>query len=184
MKTYKLLKEVNYNDVAFFFNVPIAEAKQIISKSAFPTSRAYGQSPTITKHDTAFVSDIEKPIRSVVRDLDGRGVIEVSVERHNKGVPTSKLQSYGENTSFIKAISFTGKQTILNDILNAEQYRKLQQIWLYSSVYGRKHWHKKTCIFIRTTDWAVEYLESRGIENVESRVADVLESKKELNPIG
>ena len=173
MKTFNQIKELNYNDISFFLGIPVIDAKFIVECKAYPLSHQRDDNIKIGIQDYIEIKHVEKPIHSNSA-LDGKGVIETVVKTYNKGVTPHRFMEFGQNKSFIKAIKFTGKYAILNDILNADQYSKLQRIWLFSDVYGKKRWSKKTAIFIRVNDWALEYLESRGIENVNEKVLEVI----------
>ena len=173
MKTFNQIKELNYNDISFFLGISVIDAKFIIECKAFPLSHQRGDIIKIGIKDYIEVKHVEKPIHSNSA-LDGKGVIETVVKTYNKGVTPHKFMEFGQNKNFIKAIKFTGKYAILNDILNPVQYLKLQKIWLFSNVYGKKRWSKKTAIFIKVNDWAKDYLESRGIDNVDEKVLKVI----------
>ena len=179
MQIFKQIKQVNHNDISFFLGIPVIDAKFLIKSEIFPLSHLKGQKVRIGIKDYIDVSLVEKPIRANSK-LDGKGTIETVVNIYNKGVTPHKFMEFGQNPVFIKAIKFTGKSTIVNEILNSEQYEKLQRIWLFSNVYGKKRFSKNASIFIRTNEWAKEYLESRGIQDIDEQVSKTLDIKKEL----
>ena len=179
MKTFKKIKQVNHNDISFFLGIPVIDAKFLIECEIFPLSQQKREKVSIGIKDYVDVNLIEKPIHSNSK-LDGKGTIETVVETYNKGVTPHKFMEFGQNPVFIKAIKFTGKSTIVNEILNTEQYEKLQRIWLFSNVYGNPRFSKNAAIFIATNTWAKEYLESRGIQDIDEQVSRTLDIKKEL----
>lgn len=179
MKTFEQIKTVNHNDISFFLGIPVIDAKFLIELEIFPLTHEKRGVVKIGINDRIETMLVEKPIHSN-SELDGKGTIETVVETYNKGVTPHKFMEFGQSAGFIKAIKFTGKYTILNEILNPEQLLKLQKIWLFSNVYNKKRWSKNASIFIRANIWAKVYLESRGIQNVLQEVSNTLDTKKEL----
>ena len=179
MKTFKQIKQVNHNDISFFLGIPVIDAKFLIKCKIFPLSQSKGEKVSIGIKDYVDVNLIEKPIHANSK-LDGKGMIETVVNTYNKGVTPHRFMEFGQNPVFINAIKFTGKSTIANEILNTEQYEKLQRIWLFSNVYDKKRFSKNAATFIRTNEWAKEYLESRGIQDIDEQVSKTLDTKKEL----
>jgi hypothetical protein len=64
--------------------------------------------------------------------------------------------------------------------MNPKQLLKLQKIWLFANIYGKKRWSKNAAVFIRTSTWAKDYLESRGVQNIDQEVSNTLDTKEEL----
>ena len=80
-------------------------------------------------------------------EFDGRRTIEVMVEQYNKGVSLAQLKKWAESKTYIKSLKFTGKENILNEILNADQYFKLQIHWAFAAVYAVKHLTKTSHLY-------------------------------------
>ena len=177
MQTFKQIKELNYNDISLFLDIPLYSAKFLIEGERCLSNENF-EKITIGIKDTISVELVEKPIHSN-SDLDGKGTIETIVNMYNKYTPPSKMMEFGQNKAFIKAVKFTGKHTILNKIMNPEQLLKLQKIWLFANIYGKKRWSKNAAIFTRTNSWAKGYLASRGVQNIDQEVSDTLDTKEE-----
>ena len=180
MKTYQELKEINYQAVMFFLGKTTEQAKELIYQKGSPTCAASGEKVKITPSHTAFIKDLEVPLRSVYPQFDGKGMIEVMIEQHNKGVSMAQLKKWAESKTCIKSLKFTGKESILNEILNADQYFKLQTSWAFAAVYAVKHLTKRQAVFIRTTPGLEEELKSRGVINLASKIDRVINPVEEL----
>ena len=168
MKTYKDIKKLNFNDVAFFTGVSTSEAKWNIAHFFYKTEKLLNENitktgvPKLTINDYIDVNEIETKIKSSTV-LDGFNNIEHIVNTYNKGVPLTTLMEYAENKAFIKSLKFTGKYSILNDILNSDQLEKLRKLWLLRNCYHVKNYSKNTIKFIRNNCWAISYLVDNGI---------------------
>ena len=179
MQTFKQIKELNYNDISLFLGIPVIDAKYLIESKIFPLSREVREIAKIGINDCIGIKLVEKPIHSN-SDLDGKGTIETIVNMYNKCIPPSKMIEFAHSKTFINAVKFTGKHTIINKILNPEQLLKLQKICLFANIYGKKRWSKNAAVFIRTNSWAKDYLEFKGIQNIYQEVSDTLDTKEEL----
>ena len=179
MQTFKQIKELNYNDISLFLGIPVIDAKFLIEMEIYPLSRSEGLEVKIGINDCIGIQLVEKPIHSN-SDLDGKGTIETIVNMYNKYTPPSKMIEFGQSKALINAVKFTGKHTILNKIMNPEQLLKLQKIWLFANIYGKKRWSKNAAVFIRTSTWAKDYLESRGVQNIDQEVSNTLDAREEL----
>lgn len=166
MKNYNDITHINYNDLAFIQGITPADAKWEIALKLWalkdvPTT-AKG-APKVKVTDAAPVDKFDFTMRSNSH-LDGQDKLKYMVDYYNKGCDVNTLRAYGENKTFIKKLKFTGKHSILNDILNPDQLRKLQQIWLFSNVYGKTKFSDEAIKFISKHKWSEEYLESKGIK--------------------
>lgn len=91
-------------------------------------------------------------------ELNNEDHIDYHINFFNKGVSFTKLSQYSKNKSFEKAIKFTGKSFILNDILNRDQMLLLQKRWTLSNTYNVRTWSKKAMKFIEKNEWVKTYL--------------------------
>lgn len=162
MKTSKQIKHVNSNDIQFILGKSPNEAKSVIAKALNIKEVNSKGIPLVKASDKAPVEDIDFTIRSNSA-LDGACYFEVIVDRFNQGIDMGALRNFGEDKRFIKKLKFTGKYHILNEIMNDDQYLKLQKIWLFSNVYGKKKPSLEAQEFISKNDWAKEYLKTKGI---------------------
>lgn len=162
-KTPKEITKLNYNDIAFFFNKSTSDAKWDMSTYFYSTEKALAENltksgtPKIGKNDLVDKSEFEVKIRSCSK-LDGLPQIDFIIETYNKEIPLDRLRKYSETTAFINALQFTGKHTILNQILNESQLLKLQKTWLLKNTIYVSSWSKKCTDFIKANDWCVSYL--------------------------
>ena len=185
LKTPNEIQKLNYNDVAFLTNKSTSEAKWDMSTYIYKSEDEIYENltktgvPKIGINDLVDKSDFETKIKSCSA-LDGLNSIDHLIETHNKGIPTSGLLKFSENPTFRKAIKFTGKYSILNDILNREQFLKLQKSWLFNQTYGKDRFSDKTIKFIITNDWSTEYLTDKGISHdiITEQIEKYNESKK------
>lgn len=165
MKTTNDIKYLNYNDLSFFLGISPMDAKWEIAQHLFTPSTIPVTSkgaPKIKISDQVETDKIDFTIRSNSA-LDGSCRFTYLVDYYNKGITMDALRNFGENKTFIKKLKFTGKFEILNEIMNDEQYLKLQKIWLFASVYGKSKPSKNASEFIKANEWSKDYLESRGI---------------------
>jgi hypothetical protein len=166
MKTTKQIKTLSYNDLAFFLGISTLDAKWKIAEHFYKPKdlplTAKG-TPKIKVSDQIEVDKIDFTMHSN-SDLDGGCKFTYLVNYFNNGVSMDYLRGFGESKTFIKKLKFTGKHGILNDIMNEEQYLKLQKIWLYANIYGRSRPTKEASEFINKHDWAKLYLKTKGIE--------------------
>ena len=181
MKNHQELTELNFQAVMFFLGKTTEQAKELIYQKGFPTCVAAGEKVKITPSQMAPLKELEVKITSVYPEFDGKGKIEITVEAYNKGVSMAQLKKWSENKGYIKSLKFTGKESILNEILNEEQYKKLQVLWAFAAVYPVAHYTKRQAIFIRTTPGLEEALKCKGIVNVSEKVDRVLNPVEELN---
>ena len=140
MKTFKEIKKLNFNDLAFF----------------------KGYSTTDAKWEIAPLLYSPENIKTTKKDQ-----MEYLCEFYNKGIPLSKLKEYSESTTFTKALKFTGKYLIVNDILRTDQLLKIQKTWLLKNTYYVKLWSVKTTEFINLNSWATDFLIGNGIDSTE-----------------
>lgn len=166
MKTFKDLTHLNYQQIAFFKNIPIVDAKWEVVKALKIKSKDLKVSkkrvPRIKMTDIVPSNAIDFKIKSN-SSLEGENRLEYLTNYYNKGVDMQTLKFLGEHTAFIKKIKFIGKHKILEDILNPDQLKKLQQIWLFANCYNKKKFSKEAVAFINNHDWAAKYLESKGV---------------------
>ena len=180
MKTYKELTELNFQAVMFFLDKTIVQAKEIIYEKGFPAYYNSGEEVKITPSQKAPLKDIEVLVTSVFPQFNGKGKIEISVDMFNKGVSMARLKKWAENKAYIKSLKFTGKESILNEILNADQYFKLQISWAFAAVYAVRHLTKRQAIFIRTTPGLEEELKARGVEGLSRKIDRVINPIEDL----
>lgn len=184
MKTYKDIKQINYNDLSFFKSIKIEEAKFFIAsvlEAYRPNSIEFNKSgsPRVKVTDLIKVEDAHLKINSC-SNLDQKNLIEYYVNYFNNGVPIQKLREYSMNKQYIKALKFTGNHTIVNDILNRKQLRKLQETWLLKNCLFINRFSKNTVNFIiENESWSIEYLLNNNIKkeaiekNLNKSVANV-----------
>tara|TARA_R110000803_G_scaffold10007_6_gene31104 strand:+ start:1236 stop:1784 length:549 start_codon:yes stop_codon:yes gene_type:complete len=160
------IKELNYNDIAFFTGKTITEIKWEMSTHLYTTKNIDENldkrgNPKVSLTDLVNKSLFETEIRSC-SDLEGLNYIDHVVSSYNKGIDLTRLRSYAEKDTFIKALRFTGKFNIINEILNEKQYKLLQEKWLFANTYSKKAWTDNCFKFIISNKWSIGYLESHG----------------------
>ena len=180
MKTPKDLIQLNFNDVAFFLGISTTDAKFKILDSYDLSEEDYDKYisektgvPKIGINDFVEKEKFEYKIKSC-SILEGKNSIDYHVKVFNKGIPMSRIQEYGENKSFIKALKFTGKNNILNEILCKDQLFILQKCWVLKNTYQVKRWSEKCIEFIESNKWTFDYLSRYISLEIE------LEKQKEL----
>ena len=169
MKTFKEIKKLNFNDLAFFKGYSTTDAKWEIAPLLYSPENIKTTkkgSPIVGVSEFFDVANFDFSMRSNSK-LDGQDQMEYLCEFYNKGIPLSKLKEYSENTTFTKALKFTGKYLIVNDILRTDQLLKIQKTWLLKNTYYVKLWSVKTTEFINLNSWATDFLISNGIDSTE-----------------
>ena len=179
MKTKNDFTELNYNEYAFFKGVSTTDAKwefmvHIFKKDWWPKHEeaiknkvaskylTKAGNPRITAKDLVSIKDLDFTMRSNSPSMDGKSRFEYLVDYYNKGIPLNSLREFSDKDGFIKAIRFTGKDTVINDILNPDQLIKLQKTWLLRSF---EHGILDTAIrFEDANEWASQYLYENGID--------------------
>lgn len=175
MKKPEDIVQLNFNDIAFFFGIPSIDAKWVVLNNLNLNPSGLKELinektgvPKIGKGDYINKACVERKIKSCSPILEGRPHIDYHIEVYNRGISLTNLREFSENKSFVKALKFTGKYTILNDILNKEQYLRLQKSWVYKNTYRVDRFSKNCLEFIKKNKWAEKYLLSKGI-NIEGR---------------
>ena len=168
MKTSEQITKLNFNDLAFFRNITATDSKWLIYKHFYKSEEDLKNNlsttgkPKIGIADTVDKSAFETKMVSNSH-LDGKNNIDYHINYYNNGVPLNTLREFSEYEAYMKAFKFTGKKQILNDILKPSQLLQLQKSWLKTNIYSKKNWSKNTALFIQDTNWAVEFLQSIGI---------------------
>ena len=190
MKTPEQITKLTFNDLAFFRGITTTDAKWEMAHVIFKPEEleenlTKSGTPKITAKETVSKSDFETQIRSN-SILDGKNNIDYLISVYNKGVDLNRLKEYSQNKAFIKALKFTGKNDILNSILNKEQYLKLQKTWLFINVYSVNNYSDKTIQFIKNNKWTLPYLIEKGVDEfkIKEQIERYEESKKKNNTLG
>lgn len=167
----KDVKELNFNDVAFFLNISVTDAKWKIAPHVY-TPETIENNLTTTGIPKISVKDVfskelfDQKIKSCSH-LEGKSLIDYTVETYNHGVSLTKLKEYSENKTFIKALYFTGKYSILNKILNKDQLKKVQKHWVLKNTYLRNTWSENCIKFIESNKWVFDYLVAYNITEID-----------------
>lgn len=157
------IEKLNFNDVAFFFNESSGDAKWRIAPFIFGSPKILENNltksgvPKISSKEFVFKKDIDIKIKSCSA-LDGLNMIDYTIETYNKGIPADRLIKYKDNSTFAKALKFTGKYSILNDILNKEQFLTLKKSWLLQSLYSNNTFIN----FQAKNDWAAGFVQKKN----------------------
>lgn len=164
MKTKDDIKDLNFQDYAFFKGVSLLDAKWVFASRLFTPENLETTKtgiPKITASDRLPVKDFDFTMRSNSL-LDGQCQLQYLCDYYNRGVAVSKIMEYSENKSFVKAMKFTGKDSIVNEILNRDQLLKIQKTWLLkNSFYSIKEVAIK---FEISHKWAAEYMTISGVD--------------------
>jgi len=185
MKTSEQITKLNFNDLSFFRNITATDSKWLIYNHYFKSEKdlkdnlsATGK-PKIGISDTVDKSAFETKMISNSH-LDGKNNIDYHIDYYNNGVPLNTLREFSQNEPYRKALKFTGKKQILNDILKPSQLLQLQKTWLEANIYSKKTWSKQTALFIQNTEWAVGHLKSIGISKsqVERQLVEPLKKEQ------
>ncbi len=186
----KLIKKVNFNDIAFFKGCTTSEAKEIVIRTLYPGKEALHindkGNPVVSVDDTIDVSHIDYKMKSCSDKFEGKSYVQYLANFNNKGTTKQALLKFSKSVSFTKALKFTGKHTILNEILNKDQYRILQQTWLLENTLYHDRFSKNAIKFILENDWSSDYLKSKGIfsDKIEAEIKlylNEIEKKKKRN---
>lgn len=166
MKTSKDFTELDFNELAFFAGINAIDAKWEIASTIYPVDKIEVNdkgTPKVTKKDVIKVEkyDFKMKSNSV---LEGKSRLIYLCDYYNKGTDNQHLKTYSESKTFVKAIAFTGTNSVLNEILNREQYLKLQKSWLFTNVYTNHYLTANAEKFIKKHKWAIEYLTEKGID--------------------
>lgn len=163
MKTFKQIQELDYNDLAFFTGLSPGDSKWEIAANLGKKEITLSGIPVIGKEDTIKPCHYNFTIRSNSR-LEGKNKMKYLVKYYNKGTHMHQLMEFSQNETFIKALEFTGKYKILNDILNRKQYLKLQKSWIKSHLLlTNNHVSAKAQKFIKRHSWSRKYLKEQLI---------------------
>ncbi len=169
MKTKTDFKELNFNEYAFFKGCSTTEAKWEFADHVFPENWEGEEkyltktgSSKINKNDTVDYNSLDFTIRSN-SILEGKCQLGYLCDFYNKGVPLNTLRKYSENPTFVKALSFTGKNQVISDIINPEQLMKLQKTWLLKNVMMKNTLSDNTVKFIENNNWATSFLVSSDV---------------------
>ena len=168
MKTKNEITEFNYNDLSFFTGKPVIESKCKIADILKIEDTTPKGLPKIKITDKIPVSKIDFTMKSS-SELEGKSRFEYLCDFYNKEIPLNTLREMSQSKASIKAIKFTGLNDILNQILNKEQYLKLQKTWLFSNVFEPRYLTDKALLFIENNEWAESYLSEKGI-NIDSKI--------------
>lgn len=170
LKEPKDLNKLNFNDISFLKNISLDEAKWAVANFLYTEKHLWATDekgvyinlskrmiPKLKKTDLIDKDKVEVKIKSCSH-LEGRNLIDYTIESYNKGVDLTRLRKYSENIVFSNSISFTGKHDVLNDILNRNQLLLLQKKWVLKNTYMTNRWSKKTIDFIKNNSWVAGYL--------------------------
>jgi len=163
MKTKKTITHLNYNDLAFFTGESVINCKWIIAGILKIEDETPKGLPKVKISDKIKVSEVDFKINSS-SVLDKKSRFEYLCDFYNAGTTIDNLRILSEHKPFIKAIRFTGKDSVLNDILNKEQLLRLQKTWIFTNTYMPRFLTDGADKFIKKYDWAKPYLESLGID--------------------
>lgn len=165
MKTHNDLKELNYNDLSFFTGKPVLDCKWMIAeilKIDEVTAKGY---PKVKISETVSKDKVDFTMRSNSL-LDGENQFEYLCNHYNKGTTINNLFNFSESKTFIKKIKFTGKHSVLNEILHPEQLLKLQKTWLLKNLgkYRNNVLTDDAYKFIKKHEWAKDYVKDHGVD--------------------
>ena len=163
MKTKKTITHLNYNDLAFFTGESVIDCKWKIAGILKIENETLKGLPKVKVSDKIKVSDVDFRITSN-SVLDKKNRFEYLCDFYNTGTTIDNLRRLSEHKPFIKAVRFTGKDSVLNDILNKEQLLRLQKTWIFANTYMPRFLTDGAEEFIKKYDWAKPYLESRGVD--------------------
>lgn len=160
MKTKNDIKKLNFNDYAFFKGVSTTDAKWKFAEFLFPTEEieenlTKSGTPKIGINDYLPVDNFDFKMRSNSK-LDGLSQFEYLCDYYNSGIPLNTLREFSENTTYIKALKFTGKNNIINEILNTEQLLKLQKTWILKTFQTINF--DNLIKFEMSNDWVINFL--------------------------
>lgn len=179
MKTHKDIKNLNYNDIAFFTGKSVLDCKWLIAgilNIEEVTAKGY---PKIKITDTVPKEKVDFTMRSNSL-LDGEDQFEYLCNHYNKGTTINNLFNFSENKTFIKKIDFNGKHTILKDILNPDQSLKLQKTWLLKNLgnYRNNVLTDNAYKFIKKHEWAEDCVAANAVD-IKRLISEY--EKKEIN---
>lgn len=180
IKTPEQIVDLNFNDLAFFKGITTSEAKWEMANLLYSEKDLYeiehedGSYKNLNKSGIPIIKKTERLKKSLFEtkikscsNLEGKNHIDFIIKSFNKPIPLQKLKEFSESKTFSKALKFTGKHEILNEILNRDQYLILQKSWLFSNAYLAYLYSDKTKFFVKNNPWAINYLVSKGIEKSE-----------------
>lgn len=163
MKTFNDIQELNYNDLAFFTGLSVNDSKWEIAAKFGKTVFSQDGVPIIGKEETIKPLYFNFTIRSNSK-LEGQNKMEYLVNYYNKGTHKHQLMEFSQNEAYINALKFTGKYSILNEILNREQLLQLQKKWLVMHLrLSNNYASSKVQQFIEDNAWAKAYLSQDSI---------------------
>lgn len=186
MKTYDQIKTITFNDYAFFKGVSATEAKWAFAGILYSKVKdiplTKSGSPNINAKETLHKDQFDFTMKSN-SELDKQDQMRYLCDFYNKGIPKEKLKMYAYNKSCIKSLKIIGKDSIVNQILNDDQYRILQKTWVLKGCYMKFRIDEKCLAFILKHDWTIEYLMEKGVpkgllEEELRKYQEALESKK------
>lgn len=160
MKTFKDIKELNFNELAFFSGKSTLEAKVFIAKH-LDIKEETKSGPKVKITDRINASNYDFTMKSNSR-LEGQNRMEYLCDYYNKGTDLQNLRKLSESKTFINALKFTGISSILNDILNREQLLKLQKTWLLHHIFVSRKISEKAFNFSKKHTWVEDYLKLNG----------------------
>lgn len=157
MKTYNDITHLSYNDLSFFSGMSVIDCKFFIAKHLEIKKVTKKGVPSVKLSDKVEKEKIDFTMRSN-SELEGADRMKYLCDFYNRGVDPATFMKFGENETFKKHIKFTGVSSILNDILNRDQYRRLQEKWLFSNTYGKSQYKKEVHEFAKNHPWAAQKL--------------------------
>lgn len=143
------IKELNYNDLAFFAGIEVREAKEYIADKLHIKERSEKTGvPKVKRTDMIKAFEYDFVIRSSTT-LDGKNRMDYLMSYYGKeNFDPNVIEKFRKTVAYRKAMRFTGKNTILNKIINPNILKYLQTSWLTKNV-KRVQWSEKALIFIR-----------------------------------
>lgn len=173
MRTKEDFKRLNFNEYAFFKGCTATDAKWVFTEFIFPKEwenekdqngesnidnyLTKSGSPKIKATDLVNYEKLDFSMRSNSQ-LEGECQLQYLCDYYNTGIQSHKMGEYSDNATFKKALKFTGKYAVLNEIMNPEQLDKLQKTWLLKNCYMVSNWSDNAIEFIKSNDWAKPYL--------------------------
>lgn len=163
MKTYNEIKYLNYQDLAFFSGQSVTDCKFYIAAMLGIKEKNKAGIPKVKISDKIERDKVDFTLRSN-SELEGADRMKYLCDFYNRGVDPATFMKFGENETFKKHLKFTGVNSILNEILNSDQLRKLQKKWLFANVYGKQRDKigAKAESFLKQNQWASELVEKRA----------------------
>lgn len=137
MKTWTDFEELNFEELSFFSGELIEDCKwEIAARLGIKELTKMRTLPKVTLNHKVSVATLRSSKNSRfnmrIRSnsyLDGQDRIKYLCEYYNEGTNLDELREFAEHPGYAKAGKFKGRYSVLNDILNRQQYELLKKAW-------------------------------------------------------